>query len=254
MLIYWSREYETYIPHYAASPAPSITAPTGCNAREYLMSRLRHWAAGLEENPKSASKLCCLAKTIFELPDSKCWSVHDKAAITLILVRASLSNEGPILYWMFVHVYSQPALLARLRAEGDAFLNPDKNPLAADGLPQDMSPATIHAACPLLVACCKENQRLTTVGPLVRKVLRDTVIRDDDREFLMKKNSIAVLPTSVLHHSEDRWGAGATEFDPDRFLGARAEALPRNSFFPFGSGRDECPVRPPLPSHINMRR
>lgn len=206
------------------------------------MSRLRHWVAGLEENPKSANKLCCLARTIFELPESKEWSVHDKTAMALIMIRASLSNEGPILYWMFVHIFSQPVLLARLRAEGEAFLSPDRNPLASDGLPRDMSPEAIRAACPLLVACCMENQRLTTVGPLVRRVLRDTTIRDDDREFLMKKGSIAVLPTSVLHVSEDRWGSDAVEFNPDRFLGERAEELPRNSFFPFGSGRDECPV------------
>ncbi|KXJ96249.1 cytochrome P450 [Microdochium bolleyi] len=235
-----SKEYEKYMIHYAVSPAPSFTAPSGCRAREYLISVLHDWVLELERNPKSSSRLCSLAKTIFELPESNGWSTHDKAAMTLIMIRASLSNEGPILFWLVGHIFADSQMLARLRVEGDAFLQSDRG-ARDDGLPLDMSLKTIEAACPLLVACCKENQRLTTVGPLVRTVLRDTTLHDGEREYLLRKGSIAVLPTTLLHVSEDRWGPAAQDFDPGRFVGDRAFEVPTNSFFPFGHGRDECP-------------
>ncbi|KXJ91866.1 cytochrome P450 [Microdochium bolleyi] len=209
--------------------APSFTAPRSTRARNQVLERLSQWMVELENNPESHSKLSAVARTLFKLPVSQGWSTHDKAATTLIMLCAGLSNEVPTVFWIFVNILTRPDLLARLRREGDAFLHGSKRlpgrqsvgddddvfAMAAARLAEASLPG-IQSSCHLLYACYQEAQRLATVGPVLRRVSRDTIIQSETGSFLLKKGSLAFLPTNVLHLSQERWGEDAAMFVSER--------------------------------------
>ncbi|KXJ87891.1 cytochrome P450 [Microdochium bolleyi] len=243
---YW--DYEWALSHFILSPAPLVTAPTGYKARNILVQIFEDWMGDLDNDAEATEKLSALAKSVFAYPIEREWSNRDKACQAIVLLRATVSNEVPTLFWMFSHIFSQPALLARLREEARRFVFPRcTKESASSGDDSDlpnlagMSWNSIREGCPLLIACLLETQRLATVGMVVRHVLQDTILTDEDgQDYLLKKNDIAALPLALIHTDVTRWGADSQEFVPERFL---HQEYPKDAFFPFGAGRDRCPGR-----------
>ena len=72
-----------------------------------------------------------------------------------------------------------------------------------------------------------------------RVVLHDTLIEDG---YLLKRDSILLIPSAELHCSEAVWGSSPTSFDPERFLNKKSK-VPASAYRAYGSGASICPRR-----------
>jgi cytochrome P450/NADPH-cytochrome P450 reductase len=87
-------------------------------------------------------------------------------------------------------------------------------------------------------ACIRETLRFQ--GPInmfVVSAKEDTVIGN---RYRVPKGTSLQSTMKGLHHDPKVWGDDADIFRPERFLNGGYEALPLNSFKPFGNGRRAC--------------
>lgn len=182
------------------------------------------------------------------------WTHRDRATLLLFLVHVALSNVVQTAWWFFAHVYADTRLVAELRAGVDAALlagdvraqDADEGVLStgAEQLSEIVQPAS--KTTPLLKASLLETQRVITSTPVIRSVTADTVISDkgEGREYLLKKGALVFAPRTIVHRDEKLWGTDGQTFRPERFFGGECAqgGGVRGSFFPYGGGREICPV------------
>lgn len=82
----------------------------------------------------------------------------------------------------------------------------------------------------------KETLRLFPGAPLSGRVFSDDVHLDD---FIMPKNSSAIISYFNLHRSEKYW-TNPLKFDPDRFLPERCIGRHPYTWIPFSAGPRNC--------------
>jgi cytochrome P450 len=163
---------------------------------------------------------------------------------------------------MVYHLFSDPVLLERCRAEvgkgsgaGAGPAGDDTNTCrkGAQGevLARAVSLDWIRKGCPVLMATLHEVFRFRGTGmPVVRRVLENHLLGG---RWVLRKRGIVLMPTSVLHFDEGLWGRDADEFKPARFLeehhhgegdddGARLRKMARGLRV-FGGGATRCPGR-----------
>ena len=162
-------------------------------------------------------------------------SERDVAHLELGGLIAVASNTGPAAFWILYHVFSDPALLAELRAELDSFVTTK----AGDGdtkrlLTFDFS--TAKQRCSLLTCIFQETLRRHSTGTAVRSVTQDTLLAN---KYLLKKGAVLQMPAAAIHTDPAVWGADMHEFRPRRWEGK----APPGSFRGFGGGTSLCPGR-----------
>lgn len=64
-----------------------------------------------------------------------------------------------------------------------------------------------------------------------------------DGKYRLKKDSMLMIPVTVIHTDPDSWGPNAAVFDHRRFLPENIKAIPRTAYRPFGGGHVFCPGR-----------
>jgi len=135
----------------------------------------------------------------------------------LTLMLAGHETTAASLAWAFYWLLSNPAVLARLRAE---VAEHHGDPRALGQLPY-------------LDAVVKETHRLAPVVPNVGRKLRSPMQLGSRR----LPADILVAPCIYLAHRRPDLWAEPQRFDPERFLGARVNPV---AFFPFGGGMRRC--------------
>ncbi|CAK4034141.1 cytochrome P450 [Lecanosticta acicola] len=193
-------------------------------------------------------------------------------ATYVVILHGALANMVPTMFWTVMYAFTQPRLIARLRAE-----------LAQAGIvieatrPDGMRECRIRVGeiektCPLLLSALRETQRLVSIGTLHRRVLADTVIYDDAKDgearrtYLLKKGTAMLLSIKWNHRDPEIWGPHVDEFDTNRFyrdksrtqdpvtaqedwrngdadLGGDAMRQRKKAYLPFGGGKELCPGR-----------
>lgn len=89
---------------------------------------------------------------------------------------------------------------------------------------------------PFAMACFNEGMRLYPPAPLISRMsLEDDVVDGQP----IPKGSTAFINLWALHRHRNHWEA-PDAFDPDRFMGERAESIGRFDFLPFGVGHRVC--------------
>ena len=109
--------------------------------------------------------------------------------------------------------------------------------------------------CPLLCAAYQKAMRLSNRQMSIR-VAEDTTVASAERTYLVRKDTVVFLPSSLYSEDPTVWGRNAHPLEPARWLkggagaaGAggkeakEAERLQKKAFFPFGGGRHLCPGR-----------
>jgi len=145
--------------------------------------------------------------------------VRDEA-MTLFL--AGHETTANALSWTFHLLARHPEARARMEAELDAL---GRAPTYDD-----------LKKLPYTLAVFKEAMRLYPPAYLLaRRPTEDVIIGD----YLVKKNSIALVNIIGLHRRRDRWPE-PERFDPERFVGDKEKQLPRCAYMPFGAGPRVC--------------
>jgi Cytochrome P450 len=172
----------------------------------------------------------------------------------LAMMMVATTNAIPTLFWNIVYVLSSPSIISSIRGEVTAITARSTDPTT--GKPTmtiDASKFATH--CPLLCAAYQESMRLCNRQMSIRVAEEDTSVTslaegEPERTYLIKKNSVMLLPSSLYSEDPKVWGSNAHLFEPARWLkdsagkvAKEAERLQKKAFFPFGGGRHLCPGR-----------
>lgn len=214
---------------------PGLLVPRANRARTRFFRAFRqYYASG---GPEHASRFI---RARYEV--NKKYGVPDEeiAQFDLGVCTALLVNTVPAMAWILYHAFSSPAILAQLRAgiEDVVF---GKDAIGSSSTTPVNIPEIIKGF-PFLEAFVIEVLRTQSHGPATRRVLQDTLIEDTDgTPYLLKKDSILVMPSHLVHENTAGWGANAGKFDPTRFLGAPSIKMAASSYRVFGGGNAICP-------------
>ena len=99
-----------------------------------------------------------------------------------------------------------------------------------------VDPSNWPGALPFVTAVIKESMRLyPAASMLTRRAVADDMLGDER----IPANSQVVTSPWVLHRHRKLW-ENPDAFSPDRFMGARGDAIGRYSYIPFGAGPRVC--------------
>lgn len=117
-----------------------------------------------------------------------------------------------------------------------SYVRTTKDPSTGKSI-HDVNIAEVVAGYPFLHAFVHEMLRLQSTSASGRMILRDTMI---DNRYLLKKDSVLLIPSVELHNNETIWGSSPEKFDPQRFLNKKGK-VPNSVYRAFGSGASVCP-------------
>ncbi|WP_339742681.1 cytochrome P450 [uncultured Maricaulis sp.] len=151
----------------------------------------------------------------------------DETAIVdnlLTFLAAGHETTARSLAWTLYLLSQSPDVLHRLEAEIDA-------------APLDTAdPANWMDALPWTTAVIKESLRLYPSAPILA---RTSIAADTVAGLPVAPNTDVLVSTWLLHRQRDFWPQ-PDSFQPERFFGAAAEAIPRHAWLPFGLGPRVC--------------
>lgn len=211
---------------------PNILAPKGHRGRQKLFQAFHQYYE--QDGHKSGSRI---VQARYEVNRKYNISTEDIEHFDLSLCYGLLVNTVPAVSWVLYYVYSQPSLLESLRTT----ISPYIHLLGAD-LMRHVSIAEVIDGCPLLSSLVQETLRVQSTNASGRVVLQDTMLED---QYLLKKDSILLIPSAELHNNPSIWGPSFKDFDAQRFMPNRTSGLkqPASAYRAYGSGASVCPGR-----------
>lgn len=250
------RDFDGGVSTLLLSVFPALTCPKGHSGRVRAWAGFeKYYLAGGHEQGS------VLTQARYKIARQKDIAVKDIARLEVTMIIGILTNTVPSGFWMIYFMYSQPDLLAELREELDAIVEPiskysehgaDTNDGAYTHV---LNLNRIKDECPLFNGTWQETLRSTTCGISSRIVTRDILLND---RFLLKKDAVVELPNNATHSSPDLWGRSVERFNPRRFLKPNVSdppltseekaagdkhKIPRATFRPFGGGTSLCAGR-----------
>lgn len=216
--------------------APNILAKTAVKARAIVENAfIRYYEEG------GLNQASALAKAMFAPPSAYGLSIQDSARLEVPLLFGVLSTSVPAAFWSLGEIHAKGDLLTDLRAEISSVISvgDGKRP---PNLEFTVSIEKLKTQCPLLLSVYQEVLRTRTFYSTVRMVLEDTLI---DGDYLLKKDSILLIPNNVIHASHAVWGPTASETNLYRFMpekGSNAKQA-RHTYRSFGGAPNLCPGR-----------
>ncbi|KAG8529515.1 uncharacterized protein KY384_006152 [Bacidia gigantensis] len=214
---------------------PTVFAPKGHQARRKLGLAFQRY---FEKYDAKHAKGAALIQSRHSLNTRYGLDAWNSSRLEVGVLLGILANTVPAIFYMIVHVLSNPNLLRDIRMELDMIavsLGGDRT--------RCLNILTMRERCTLLHSTLQEVLRLHALGSSVRYVREDIVLQD---QYLLKKGMIVQMPMAVTHLDPQIWGSDAESFQPRRFL-----KLPKSKEFktnttayrPFGGGASLCPGR-----------
>ncbi|KAI4147283.1 MAG: hypothetical protein L6R39_003169 [Caloplaca ligustica] len=158
-----------------------------------------------------------------------------------------LVNATPTFFWMLVHIFSRPDLLADLRSEISTVTaeTTSPTPTSPKGVTRSITISRLKEHCPLLLSTYQETLRLQSHNSSSRWVTKDTFLAD---RYLLKAGNVIQMPGYPVHTMPSIYGADAETFKPDRFIKLEKKKDKGTnqhpaSFRSFGGGATLCPGR-----------
>lgn len=198
----------------------------------------------------------------YEVQQKYSISATDIQHFNLNICFGLLSNTVSVVPWVLFYIYSRPSLLEASRIAVSHYIHTSKNNnsnnsagVAARDQHYRADIAAIAAGCPLLASVFQETLRVQSTNAQGRVVLKDTLLNG---QYVLKKDSVVLIPSAELHNNASIWGASCKEFDPLRFTvpggnnhnnhkgqhGAKKFIPPGQAAYrAFGGGAHLCPGR-----------
>jgi len=211
---------------------PNFFAPRGHQGRETVFEGFRKYYAAKGHHDASP-----LVQKRFEVNKKFGIAMDDIAKYDVTVATPLLINSAVAAFWCCYELYSHPELLSEMRdgLRATARTSPSDNFL-------HMDVDQVSAKFPKWEAFVREVLRLKAYNLSARAVLRDTTLEGG---YLLKKDSILLIPSAEIHSDPEMWGTAAEEFRPERFLkeGGIRSGVPASSYRTFGAGPTLCPGR-----------
>lgn len=226
---YWI--YESALPIFAIGIKPKLLARAGHEARSRnALVFERYFQSGdyLQGSTFTTTRHAWHIDSGFQLSDIARLEVGNGIAI--------LSNTVPTAFWALYHILIDPSVLSAVRTELQQHVE-----TSSEGKYLDI--AKVKNNCPLLFSSMKESMRLHSLASGVRSVLQDTLLNNT---YLLKKDSMVLMPSTVQHSDPHLWGEDVHTFNYARFANtsnSRAAKVNPVSFRAFGGGTTLCPGR-----------
>ena len=215
------------ISHIVSSPLASFTARRHFNARGKVVAAFMRYfeSGGHLQAPQ-------MLQNMYATNKSHGLSIRECAKMEIATSLAVLSSGSLTAFWFTLHILSSQSILKDVRAE--IFANLARAPSSSCLI---IDASRIKATCPTLKSVLEETLRYhsTVVSP--KFVSRDVLLADT---YLLKANSLVLIPGPNLHYDTANWGADANTFNHYRFLGVKKN-ISTACYRPFGSGESVCP-------------
>lgn len=224
----------------AAFGVPDLFIRKAINARRELNKLLLNYYQNGGDRGQGVSEII-KKRTVFLR--STGFTDEDLSEMELMLLWAGVTNTAPALFWLFVHVLTNPEYTSRVQAEISAITTITTG---IEGRTATLNIKQLEKSCPFLNACLQETLRLYFHSVGNRRVMQDTKIQDaEGRKYLLKKGCNIQWPPSVTHFASDVWGSDVESFKPERALDATPQDKKnrRGSMLSFGGGKNLCPGR-----------
>ncbi|KAK1757983.1 25-hydroxycholesterol 7-alpha-hydroxylase [Echria macrotheca] len=241
---YW--DYERDIVAMMINIAPSITAPKAFRGRALMQKALTEYLASEYDAGSDVPKF---TRDRMELEREFGMTPSEMAGLEVAVIHGAISNTIPTAYWMLVYVFSNPDLVAKLRAEAETVVTETSRAGPGEEGRREVSIdiSRLEQNCPLLFSTLRETQRFISNAVLNRKIMADTTISDGKNSYLLKQGFDLQISHGVTHNLESVWGSNVRGFDSERFLDvAKPEdglAVQPGAYTPFGAGKHICPGR-----------
>ncbi|KAK0727677.1 cytochrome P450 [Lasiosphaeria miniovina] len=228
------------LPLFVSGFYPHIFARRSFAAREFLVSRFARYLGEGSHLASGGSSGAVLARLRHNAAAGMPFA--DSARGEVGACMALLNNTIPGMFWVVYHIFSDPAVLADVRAELMATAVTDESCCVLDV-------ERVRTACPLLQSTVCEVYRFRGIGTgMVRVVVRDDVL---DGRHLLKKGGLVFAPNSLPHFAPALWGPDCDRFDHRRFLrggsaaggGNDIKSVSSSALRIFGGGTARCPGR-----------
>jgi cytochrome P450 / NADPH-cytochrome P450 reductase len=154
---------------------------------------------------------------------------HNIVAQCVTFLVAGHETTSGLLSFAIAYLLKHPEVVARAQEEIDRVLGTDPS-----------VPPTVAQVQQLgyVRQILDETLRLWPTAPAFTRQAREATTVGGWGPFEPGTPIIALTP--MLHRIKDIWGEDAEKFNPDHFEPARRDALPPNSYKPFGSGQRAC--------------
>ena len=242
-LLIAARDFENDLFRIMMNLLPSLTARKGRRGRELLGDSFVEYFqnGGLQDGS-------VFAQNRFASAANHKLALRDIARFEVVTLIGTLTSTIRTVTWMLYHIYSEPEVLSDCREEVPKVMTVTHT---AQGSPLRCLDITrLKSNCPILGSTFQEVLRRHALGTSVRQVMRDTFLEDT---YLLKKDSIILMPSVVIHSDPAIWGQDVSAFNHKRFLKTSPSASAAKSntskgpspsaFRAFGGGTTLCPGR-----------
>ena len=226
------RDFVPGISHLLYSPFPALAARKALRARSRIVCAFKRYfeiGGHLQAFP--------MIPEMHELIKSHGLSTEEAAKMEMATSLAMLSSGAVTAFWLLFHILSDENLVKSIREELCLVVEDT----GAEQV-KIVNLSAVKDGCPTLVAVLNETFRYHSTVINIKQVRYSTTL---DGRYLLKKDSIVMMPGQSVHHNKDIWGTSADTFDPHRFLSSSSRKTLSNTsaFRPFGAGTTMCPGR-----------
>ncbi len=211
--------------------APKILAPKGNRARLALAGLFQQY---FENFIPGRTPCSAMAQARYTTNTQHGITSQNQGRLEVGTLLGILANTIPTIFYMLIHIYSDPTLLQDIRAELETTSVSTPDP--GEPTTRCLRILSMRQNCHLLYSTFQEVLRMHARRASARFVREDIML---DGQYLLKKGMVVQMPTAVMHSDSTIWGADATEFQSRRFLNKHN----LSAYRPFGGGASLCPGR-----------
>ena len=216
---------------------PSILAPKGYRARSKLAVAFQQY---FEKYTLGRTKSSAMIQARYSANTHHGLTSMNQGRLKVGTLLGILANTIPSIFYLLIHVYSDPKLLHDIRHEIESS--------SVSSIPgetaQYLRVLTMRERCSLLHAAFQELLRIHALGAGSRFVREDITL---DNQYLLSKGMVVQMPMVVMHSDPSAWGVNVKDFQPRRFLkrSDNQKEIKQNMtmYRPFGGGASMCPGR-----------